>query len=256
MADEALEEKTYAAERGGATLAIARQALQLAEADRAILLSERSDIEMRIARTEVRAPVAGRILKRTGKVGALAGSAGGELFLIASGGEIELEGEVPQVDFMRIPAGASVEISIAGRTRPISGRVRRSDPGLRADTRMGVLRISLEAEEGLPVGAFARGEIEVARRRSVLLPSSALILSEEGVVVQLVEDGVVRSRTVEVGLRSGDLVEILSGVEAGEAIVLKAGSFVSPGDRIAASDASYDLSSQAWSLTMASDTRP
>jgi HlyD family secretion protein len=52
--------------------------------------------------------------------------------------------------------------------------------------------------------------------------------------VQAVVDGRIETRTVTTGLRTADRVEVLTGLEAGEVIVRRAGSFVRDGDAVTA----------------------
>lgn len=239
IASAALEQLTYAAERAASTLDIQRQSLRLAEADRAILLAERLEIETRLERTTVRAPVAGRILRRSARVGAFVGSDSADLFVIAEAGSIEVEAQVPQMDFLRIPEGAPVEISVPGTATTFAGRVRLIEPAMQAAGRHGVVRIAVDAGAGLPTGAFVRGAVDAGRRHAILLPASAIQSVDGRPLVQVVEDGVVQSRAVTTGLRSGDLVEIMSGIGAGEAVVLRAGSFLGHGDRVHPVDVSH-----------------
>ncbi|MBP0615787.1 efflux RND transporter periplasmic adaptor subunit [Jiella mangrovi] len=233
-AADVLERLTYAASRAATTLDIARYALALAEADRAILSTERRDIEARLARTLVRAPATGRILRRAAKIGALVGSGSAELFAIAEKGEVEVAAEVPQMDFLDIPQGASVSMTVPGLEKSLTGVVRLMEPEMQATGRQGLLRIAITRDAGipLPTGAFVRGEVEVDRRSSVLLPASAVETTEGRAEIHVVRDGVVATQSAVIGMRVNNLVEIVSGVEAGETIVLKAGSFLEPGDRV------------------------
>jgi len=50
--------------------------------------------------------------------------------------------------------------------------------------------------------------------------------------VKRVQDGLVTQVPVKTGIRDSGWVEILSGLEAGDTIVTKAGAFVRDGDRI------------------------
>ncbi len=233
-AADSLERLTYAASRAATTLDIQRQNLSLAEADQTILSTERREIENRRMQTLVRAPVAGRILSRSAKVGALVESGSTELFSIAEAGEIEVAAEVPQMDFLKIPAGAAATLAVPGLETPLHGVVRLLEPAMQATGRNGRLRLAITTDAGkpLPTGAFARGEVEVERHGAVLLPTSAVETNDGQAVIQIVENGVVASRAATIGMRSGDLVEIVSGVRDGETIVLKAGNFLADGDRI------------------------
>jgi HlyD family secretion protein len=79
---------------------------------------------------------------------------------------------------------------------------------------------------------FADAEVLVSERETLAVPVSAVGRSDKGPTLMKVRDGAVLQITVETGVRDSGWVEILSGVEAGEMIVTKAGAFVRDGDRI------------------------
>ncbi|MEW5423444.1 efflux RND transporter periplasmic adaptor subunit [Amorphus sp. 3PC139-8] len=255
VSDATLEDKLYDERSTASSLEAARHGLRLARADRDILLGDRHDIETRLARTTVSAPVGGLVLQRKVEVGSLAAQSGSDLFVIAENGTIELEGRVPQADLARIRRGASAEIRVPGYSEAFSGTLRLVEPQLTAEGRMGVVRIALRTDLRLPVGAFARGDVVVGNRTAVLLPSSAIVELDGRSQVFVVEDDVVRPRAVETGLRSGGIVEIVSGVGAGESVVLKSGRFLNAGDRIEPIVTDYDALSSGV-ISVASEERP
>ncbi|GGD34394.1 efflux RND transporter periplasmic adaptor subunit [Aureimonas glaciei] len=238
-AEETLETRQTALMRAASALALARQSLTVAEADRRIIVADGQEIAARLARTVIAAPTGGRILRRSAKVGAMTAAGGDPLFVIAVDGEIELDAEMPEVDFARLAVGQTASIAILGKEAPIEGRVRLLAPELEGRSRLGRARIALSPAGGLSVGAFARGDVEVERRGGVLLPTSAVIARDGGTSVHLVEDGVVLLRPIATGLRAAGLVEISAGVSPGDIVVLKAGNFLVPGDRVSPLDVTY-----------------
>ncbi len=134
---------------------------------------------MRRARTEIRAPEAGIVNRRTARVGATATAIGEPMFRLIARGEIELEGEVPEVWMPRLHVGDPARLDWdEGRT--LKGRVRRIDPEIDRTTRLGRIRVSLDPDPGLRIGAFARGKVEVARRTGVAVPLSAVLYGADG----------------------------------------------------------------------------
>jgi RND family efflux transporter MFP subunit len=229
---EAVIEQRVALARGAeGRLAASRDGLRIAEADRAAQEAMRREIEVRLGRTEIRAPVAGIVSRRTARIGATASSAGDPLFRIIKDGEIELEGEVPETQVTRLAKGAPARI-VVDATRTLDGRVRRVDPEVDRATRLGKVRIALPKNEGLRVGAFARGTVEMARRTGVAVPLSAIVYDADGSTVLAVVDGKVEARRVRTGLSAEGFVEIAGGVAAGEPVVARAGSFLREGDAV------------------------
>ncbi len=231
-AREIFEQRQAAAQTAAARLDLARNALSAAEADRALADAQRRELLVRLARTELRAPVAGRVSRRTARLGAVVTGAGDPLFRIIQDNAIELEADVPETSLAKLRPGQPARIDAAGGPR--TGRVRLVSPEVNRATRLGRVRVAVDGDGPLVIGSFARAEVEVARRDGVLAPLSAVLFQPEGAVVQVVRDGLVETRRVQVGLRAGPMVEIQDGLRAGEAVVSVSGTFIRGGDRVTA----------------------
>ncbi len=118
----------------------------------------------------------------------------------------------------------------------LSGKVRRVYPEVDRATRLGKVRIRLGDDPALRIGAFARGNVEVARRTGIAVPVSSLLYAADGrASVLVVKDGRVEARHRRDGpLRRGLHGDPRSGVAAGESVVARAGSFLRDGDRVRA----------------------
>jgi RND family efflux transporter MFP subunit len=231
ISEAVFEQRQAAARTAAAALVASRDALKVAEAERAQVAAQRRELAWRIGNTDVKAPAGGIVSRRTARVGGLATAVGEPMFRIVANGEIELEAEVPETEIAAISAGQPVEITVAGG-RAARGKVRLVSPEIDKTTRLGRVRILIESGQNLKVGAFARGLIETARSRGLAVPLSALLHGADGDSVQVVRDDEIVTRRVEVGLRSGGLVEVRSGLKDGDLVVAKAGSFLRNGDRV------------------------
>jgi len=224
-----LEQRVSAARVAEGGLAASRDQLGIAEADRAAALAQRQELEVRLARTEIKAPAPGIVSRKTARVGATATGAAEPLFRIIAHGEIELEGEVTELQLPRIREGAPAEIAIdAGRS--IAGRVRNVLPEVDRATRLGKVRIALPKNAGLRIGSFARGSVEIARRTGVAVPISSVMYGAGGATVLAVVEDRVQARRIQPGLSAGGLVQVTEGIAAGERVVARAGSFLRDGD--------------------------
>ncbi|MGH1588279.1 efflux RND transporter periplasmic adaptor subunit [Methylobacterium phyllosphaerae] len=229
-----LEQRVSAAQGAEGRLAAARGGLQSAQADLATARAAGSEIALRRARTDIRAPEAGIVNRRTARIGATATAAGEPLFRLIARGEIELEGEVPETSLARIQVGNPASLDLDDGRR-IGGKVRRVYPEVDRATRLGKVRIRLGDDPALRIGAFARGNVEVARRTGIAVPVSSLLYAADGrASVLVVKDGRVEARPVTTGLSAEGVTELRSGVAAGESVVARAGSFLRDGDRVRA----------------------
>ena len=210
----------------------AQSALTAAQFDIANLDAQRREVEVRIGRTEIKAPRAGLVSRRSARLGAVASGSGEPLFRLIAGGEVELEAEVADLSLPRVSAGLPVSVLPAGFTEPLMGKVRLVSPEVDRTTRLGKVRISLPAGKPLPVGAFARGVVELGRHTGVSVPQSAIAFGKAGASVQVLVQGQVRTRLVRLGLVGDGHIEIKSGLAEGEQVVARAGSFLRDGDRV------------------------
>lgn len=228
---EAYEARDAAARVAAARAEAADQALHVAQADRALAEAQRRELEVRLARTEIRAPVAGVVSRRSARIGAVVGGAGDPLFRVIAAGLVELEADVPEVSLAKLRPGQTAAVTGTGPER--EGRVRLVSPEVNRTTRLGRVRVAIEGDPaGLVIGGFARAAVEVARREGVVAPLSAILFQPDGAVVQVVRDGTVETRPVWVGLRTGGQALIPYGLAEGEEIVSVSGTFVRGGDRV------------------------
>lgn len=236
---DTFDQRQAASRSADARLVSARQSLAIAEAERASTDAARSEIELRLQRSEIKAPRAGMISRRNARVGAIASMAAPEpLFRIIADAAVELEAEVPEADIPRLTIGKRVDVTPAGSNRPIIGQIRLISPEVDRLTRLGKVRIALPDGSAKSVGTFARGLIEIERRTGLTVPITAVTYRRDLATVQVVEkgpaegQGQVRIRPVKIGLSGQGKVELVEGVSEGDIVVARSGTFVRDGDVI------------------------
>jgi len=206
--------------------------LRMAKAEEAYAEAQRSEINLKIARTELKAPTAGTISHRAARLGAVAGTAGEPLFRLVRDSEIEFDAEVPETALPQIVPGQNVEVWLSGFSEPIGGHVRLVDPTVDKISRLGHVAVALPPHPGLRAGVFARGNITLGKRQAVTVPLSAVLFGKEGAYVQLATNDVVEIRNVETGFKGSSRVEIVGGLMEGQEVVARAAAFVRSGERI------------------------
>jgi HlyD family secretion protein len=232
MSTSSVEQRETALKTAKAQLAAAKNALSVSQADRMSRDAERRELLVRIARTEVKAPVSGLVSRRSAKLGATASSVGEPLFRIIADGAIDLEADVPEQSLERLAVGMPAKLRLPGAAGDVDGAVRLVNHEVDKSSRTGKVRIALKDVSRARLGAFASGEVDLARREGVGAPSTALRRDGDGARLLVVRDGRVEERRVTPGIVEGDAVEIRDGVSAGESIVARAAAFLRPGDRV------------------------
>ncbi len=236
-----MDQKTAASDAANARLASAKQVLEIALADRASAMATMSDTALRLERTEIKAPVDGVVYRRNAKLGAPAAAVGEPMFRMIANGLVELDAEVSELDMSALRQGQPVQVTVAGLSRAVTGRIRLVSPEVDKSTRLGKVRIALDKDISLQTGGFARGVIETGRKTAVSVPLSAITYSRAGPLLQSVVDEKIVSRPVQLGLIGGGRAEIISGAAIGDVIVARAGTFVRDGDRIRAVVTNVDM---------------
>jgi HlyD family secretion protein len=227
-----LDQKIAAFRTAQSQLGAGRSALAVAEADKASRAAERRELMVRIDRTEVRAPVAGLVSRRTARLGAVALSTSDALFRIVTDGAIELEAEVPEQSLARLKLGMQAKIALPGVENEVEGRVRLVSEEVDKTTRLGKVRIALPLDAQARIGSFASGVVIIARRSGVGVPTSAVTHGEDGDFVEVVKDDRVELRKITAGITNARLTEVRDGLAEGETVVARAAAFLRSGDRV------------------------
>jgi HlyD family secretion protein len=232
MAASTIEQREMAMKTAQAQLSAAQNALSVSEADRKSRDAERQELQVRIGRTEVKAPVAGIVSRRSAKLGASASTSGEPLFRIIQDGAVDLEADVPEQTLARLAIGMPAELKLPGVESAVLGRVRLVNQEVDKSSRTGRVRIALEDVSRAHIGAFASGQVELARRDGVGVPATALERDGDEARLDVVRDGKVEVRKVKAGVIDGAWVEIQAGLTEGESVVTRAAAFLRGGDRV------------------------
>jgi HlyD family secretion protein len=215
-----------------ARVSVAREGLESARAQLALAEARLNNLDLQLSRTEVKAPVAGKIIARNAKLGAIATASGQPMFTLIRDGELELRADVAETDLTRLAPGQTVRLRAVGSDAPLTGTVRLVEPSIDPVTRLGRARIEIDDETLMRSGMFVEAEILLVERETLAVPLTAIGTSLEGLSVLRVVDGLVERVPVTIGIRDGGNVEVLTGLSAGDLVVTKAGAFVRSGDRI------------------------
>ena len=225
------DQRESAANTAASQVIAARDGLKAAEAEKTQVEAQRRELSWRRGNTEIKAPADGIVSRRVARIGGVASGTADPMFRIIAGSEVELDAEVVETDVFKVKIGQKVRVAAAG-SDDVTGTIRLVSPEVDKTTRLGRVRVFLGARPDLKIGAFARGTIETAVSHGVALPSTAVNYGVDGAHVQIVNDGIVHTRSVKTGLVTGDLIEIKEGVSEGDVAVARAGTFLRDGDKI------------------------
>ncbi len=190
--------------------------------DLQIAQQELAEAQWRLDKTTIRAPFGGRITERFVKLGQHV-HPGDQLFTVSDFDPLIAKIFLPEKDVYGLKEGREVRITLkANEQTHFQGRIRQISPVV--DTATGTVKLTIEAKEPpaeVRPGAFVTIDIvRMTHPQAVLVPREAVIRELQDAYVFVAQGGVAEKRTVALGLEEGGRVEALSGVKAGEQVIV------------------------------------
>jgi len=188
----------------------------------------------RNARLNIVAPAGGLVLDRNVEVGQVL-SAGGQNppFTMAQDGQMELLAKVGEDDLGMISVGATAQVTPVGTDKAFTGRIWKKEPTIDQTDRQGVARIALPYDPAIHPGGFASAVIQGGTVVAPRLPESAIMSDEKGSFVYVVgKDNKISRRAVKTGTVTDEGTAVVAGLDGSERVVLRAGGFLNPGDKV------------------------
>lgn len=192
-----------------------------------------SETQARNRRLDIRAPEAGLVLTRQVEPGQIVSAGSGVLFRMAMGGQMELRTQLAEADIQRTRVGSTAEVTPTGSSQTFSGTVWQVSPVIDPNTRQGIARIQLNYNPALRPGGFASARIITGATSAVILPQSAIQSDAQGNYVYTLntKDEAVRTPVVT-GEVTDAGVAITRGLTGSERVVMTAGAFLNPGQKV------------------------
>jgi membrane fusion protein (multidrug efflux system) len=192
----------------------AAKELTAAQADIALLAAQ-------IEKTEIRAPFDGFIGLRYVSEGEYL-AAGTRIASLISTKPLKIEFAVPERNFGRISKGQVISFTVPGIAKKFNAAIFAWEPAIDEGTRtVRVRAVCRERDERLAPGAFAEVEIAVgANAEAIMVPSEALVPDARGQNVYLARGGSAVLAPVTIGVRDNAGVEILSGLQKGDSVIV------------------------------------
>lgn len=216
----------------------ARKDLEQAQSDHAQAQSEARRAQSRLSQLgsalgrgngrayTLNAPISGHVIDLTGAQGGFWNDTNAPLMTVADLSKVWLTASVQEKDLAAVFVGQPTRIALnAYPGEQLTGRVAYVGQVLDADTRTVKVRVALDNAAGkLRPGMFASAVFSGASHEAITVPASALI--QDGFNTRVFVERApwtFEARNVKTGAQIGSQVEIISGLRAGERIVVKDG---------------------------------
>ncbi len=236
-----------------AELASANSSLMSALQSKVEAESEYSRAGAMVQYATIRAPFAGVVTKRYANTGSMiqAGISSQTQAIavvrLAQNAVLRLTLPVPVSDVAEIHDGQTVDVNVTSTGRHLQGKIARYADSVQMATRTMDTEVDVPNSDGTLVpGMYAEVHLHLADRPAALsVPLDAV--DGLGTSVQqayVVRNGIVHLVTVTVGLQTPSRVEILSGLQQGDSVIVGRHTGLSDGEKVDARQAGYENNSQ------------
>jgi RND family efflux transporter MFP subunit len=186
-----------------------------------------------IGQLNVVAPTSGLILSRNVELGQVVSSGSGALFRMAEAGQMEMRAQLSQQDLAYVHVGMPAQVTPIGSPISMTGTVWQAPPIIDPQSRLGEVRIQVPYSPAMRPGGFAQARISSGTTTAPLLPQSAVLSDDKGNYVYVVNaKNEVERRPIQIGTVDDRGVTVASGLSGNERVVLSAGPFLNPGQKI------------------------
>ena len=192
--------------------------------------------EEMLSNATITAPISGIVAKRFVDEGAMAAPAA-PLFTVVDMDKVKAVVDVTEANIARVSMGDTADISVVALPgEKIKGQVTMISPTINSMSRTTAVEIAIEnSSHRLKPGMFANVIIPIdIHENAVVIPRSTVIedrISHKNYVFVVNNDTSAR-REIEIGIARSDRVEVLSGVDAGEKMVVSGQHYLKDGERV------------------------
>jgi RND family efflux transporter MFP subunit len=241
IAEQELDDSQAKDQETQAQIESAQAAMSESQSQLAVAQADLERLSALEAYSHITAPFAGVITKRYADTGALiqAGTASETQSMpvvqLAEWSRLRLVLPVPESAVAELQPGSSVQVDVSAVNRTFEGHVARFADSLNEETRTMHTEIDVENPDGaLKEGMYAEAKIILKQRKDALtVPIQALERNATGATLLIVNSqGKVEQRQVALGVEGSDRVEVTSGVNENDRVIIGNRSEFHPGERV------------------------
>jgi RND family efflux transporter MFP subunit len=189
----------------------------------ALVVQRRAELNLaqkQLADSSVYSPFDGIVQQRRASLGEFL-QTGTPLLTVANVDPLRLRLEIPERESLLVRAGQPIHITVGESSKVYSAKIARVSPMLSQSNRMLIAEADVPAQPELRPGLFAQAKIVVDENDPALsVPESAISTFVGLEKVFVAQNGKAVEKSVSTGRRSGGAVEILSGIKAGDKVIL------------------------------------
>jgi RND family efflux transporter MFP subunit len=213
--------------------AVTRADYEAAQARHRVAEGAAAEAKAMMSYVEVVAPFDGVVTKKWADLGDLA-APGKPLISVEDPSALQLEADVPQAIASQVHRDARLAARVDGVSGELTGTVTEIAPTADSVSRTFRVKVDLSAVPGLSSGQFARLLVPVGEGHSLRVPGTAVVQRGQLEIVFVVANQHAQLHLVKTGKRVGDEMEILSGLHAGDVVVVEGAAPLMDGQSVEA----------------------
>jgi len=220
ISKQVFEKQQSLYEKGGVTLS----ELKNAEVSYINAKYAYEDAILRLAKMHIKAPFSGVIVDLPYYTPGTRTEANSLMFKLMDYSQLYMEVNLAEKDMVSVKSGQKVRVT--NYTIPndtLSGTISQISPAIDANTRSFKAFMNISNNDlKLRPGMFAKGEIIVASvENTIVIPKDIILSKQRGQTIFVIDKGIAQERVVTFGLENPEEVQITSGLEENERIVIK-----------------------------------
>jgi len=208
--------------------AATRAEYEAADTHRRVAGGAAAEAKAMLGYVELVAPFDGVITMKWVEAGDLA-TPGKPLLTLEAPSQLQLEADVPEAMASHVQLEARMTCRADGVSGELIGLVREIAPNADPGSRTVRIKLDMPPTPGLRPGQFVRLLVPVGESRSLRVPAAAVVQRGQLEFVFVLADQNAQLRLAKSGRRFEDTVEILSGLDAGDSVVVDGADRLSDG---------------------------
>lgn len=187
-------------------------------------------LNVQIAKTELRAPFSGKLGLRNISLGAYV-SPSTVVVSLQNTSQLKIDISVPEKYAGVIHAGDNLQCVVAGIEKPFIAKVYALEPNIDETTRSLKVRASIQGSNSkLVPGAYAKVQLKLQETpNAIMIPSSSIIPDDKATKIVITDSSKAKFVTIEVGVRTETEIQVLSGINPGDTVLVTGLLQVKPG---------------------------
>jgi RND family efflux transporter MFP subunit len=169
----------------------------------------------------IRAPFSGLVSQKLANAGDLA-TVGAPLLILENTDVVQAVAAVPEAQLATIKSGDTLSVRIPAANIEMTGKVAEIAPAGDATSRTSMVKLDLESTSALRPGQFVRVLLPGLTTKTLTVPKSAVSVFGQMERLFVVEKDIAHLRLIRSGTQRDGNIEILSGLNSGEQVVIGA----------------------------------